>query len=315
MILALSTRWNAYRHASGEAMLEEIREAGFTAVELGYDLRLDLLPGVRQEVRRQAVRVVSLHNFCPVPVGAPQGHPELFQLADPDARLRRSAVQHTLRTAELAAELGAPHVVAHAGNVAMRNRTARLIALAQNGKRDTRRYERVKMRALAVREKKVRPHLDALNAALEEMLPTLDATGVSLALENLPSWEAVPSETEMEALCRRFDSPRLRYWHDFGHAQIRQNLGFIAHHHWLARLAPWLAGCHVHDVAAPACDHLMPPDGDIDFAAFQDCLRSDLPVVLEPAPGMAVEKIREALRFLSDRWPPAAASAGVRARA
>jgi hypothetical protein len=35
MIIALSTRWNASRHASGESMADEILEAGFDHVELG----------------------------------------------------------------------------------------------------------------------------------------------------------------------------------------------------------------------------------------------------------------------------------------
>jgi hypothetical protein len=44
------------------------------------------------------------------------------------------------------------------------------------------------------------------------------------------------------------NSPNLVYWHDCGHAQIKENLGFIHHALHLESLAPRLAGFHVHDV-------------------------------------------------------------------
>ena len=73
--LCLSTRWNAGRHLSGEAMLEEILALGLQQVELGYDLRLELVPGVKAMIASGAVKVRSVHNFCPVPIGAPRPHP------------------------------------------------------------------------------------------------------------------------------------------------------------------------------------------------------------------------------------------------
>ena len=68
-------------------------------------------------------------------------------------------------------------------------------------------------------------------------------------------WEALPTEVEMFELLREFGSRRLRYWHDMGHGQIRENMGFINQVRWLEKLQPHLAGMHVHDVARPACDH------------------------------------------------------------
>ena len=44
--LALSTCWNSYRHQDGYAMLKEIRQLGFPAVELGHAIRYSLWPGV-----------------------------------------------------------------------------------------------------------------------------------------------------------------------------------------------------------------------------------------------------------------------------
>jgi sugar phosphate isomerase/epimerase len=281
---------------------------GLDSVELGYDLTLDLVPGVRTMAAQGAVTVRSVHNFCPVPVGAPGGHPELFLMTSGDARVRNLAVQYTLRTAEFAAEVGATVVVAHAGRVEMRNLTPKLIALAESGRRYDPRYEKIRLKLMLKRERGVQKHLDRLCLCLDDVLPRLEALGVTLALENLPSWEAVPSEQEAETLLRRYASPRLAYWHDIGHGRVRENLGFIDQRHWLARLGPHLAGVHVHDVAGPAADHLMPPRGEIDFRAFQTLLQPDTVRVIEPAPGTPEPDIREAVRVLAEAWsgtPPA----------
>ena len=48
MQLSVSTHWNTFRHATGESMIEEILELGVDAVELGYDLRIDMVAGVKK---------------------------------------------------------------------------------------------------------------------------------------------------------------------------------------------------------------------------------------------------------------------------
>jgi len=289
--LALSTHWNAFRHTSAEALVDEIRSLGFEAVELGYDLTADLAVDLPRLVERGAVRVVSVHNFCPVPAGAPRGHPELFHLADPVAKARDSAVQLTLNTIRFAAEVGAHAVVVHCGNVSLRPRTTDLIAMAEAGRRHSERYEKIRLKMLVRRDKRAGRYLDALQRSLEALLPELEAARVRLCIENLPSWESIPTEQEMERLLDGFDSPWIRAWHDIGHGRIRENLGFINHLHWFRRLGGRLAGMHLHDVAPPARDHLMPPAGEIDYRSFQSGVRADTVRVLEPAPGTPAEEL------------------------
>ncbi len=298
----LTTRWNAGRHTRGEAMIQEILDLGFDHVELGYDLRMDLVPGVQQMVRDRAVKVESLHNFCPVPVGAPQGHPELFAFTSTDSRVRDGAVQHTSRTIRFAAEVGAKVVIIHAGHVEMGRFTEKLLTLYEQGQRDSPAYNRLKMKMQIVREKKAKRHLDYLYQGLEKLIPVLKEAGIQLALENLPNWEAIPSELEMEALLKQFNSPHLRYWHDIGHAQIRESLGLINQHRWIERLAPFMAGIHIHDVLPPAQDHLMPPLGKMDFGRMARFGTMNLVRVIEPAPNTPGENIVEALQFLRQTW-------------
>jgi sugar phosphate isomerase/epimerase len=308
MNFALSTHWNAARHADGEALVQEILEMGFSHVELGYDLRLELVDGVRRMAAQKAVTVDSLHNYCPVPLGASRGSPELYTMASPNPRERELAVQHTTRTIEFAAEVGARFVVTHAGNVEMDRYSKQLYDLVVAGHQFSPRYESLKLKLQLQREKKAPKQIEFLYAGIAQLLPVLEASNVALAFENLPTWESIPTEIELEELFRHFNSPCLRYWHDIGHGQIRQNMGFINQERWLQRLQPYLGGMHVHDVAPPATDHVMPPRGQIDFQRFQSIGASDIVRVIEPSQRTPREEVVEALAFLQSCWGPQAAS-------
>lgn len=300
--LSISTRWNAGRHASGEAMLEEILGLGLGIAELGYDLRAELIPGVKSMLASGAIRIDSVHNFCPVPIGAPRPHPELYTPASSDRREREYAVVHISRTLRFAAEVGARVVVCHSGNVDMPKFSFDLVRMASRGEQFGEPYETLKLKAQIIRDKKAPKQIDYLSESLEKLLPVVAETGVHLALENLPTWEAIPSELEAEKLMKRFHGSGIRLWWDIGHAQIRENLGFINASRWLRRLAPHLAGMHVHDVAPPGQDHIMPPRGKVDFPALAEFARTDMVRVLEPAPDTEAAHIVRAIEYLRETW-------------
>ncbi len=309
--LALSTHWNARRHKDGAALADEILSLGFTRVELGYDLTRDLIPGLQQRVREGALRVVSVHNYCPVPMGAPRGGPEIFTFTDPDPARRKLAVEHTERTLRFAAEMGAGVVVAHGGYI--RHWRAWMPRLFLALERDPFGAEAEKWRARIERrrERRARRALDALRACVERLMPTLEKTGVILALENLPSWEAVPTENECRELIEALRTSRLGYWHDTGHGRIRENCGFTNHAKLFERLLPYLAGMHLHDVRFPATDHVLPPVADgLDFADFAAAAKLPIPKVIEPMPGAPAEEIRRAAEHIARRWSAVRAGEG-----
>jgi len=302
MIVSLSTRWNAGRHERGETMLEEIRTLGFSHVELGYDLTPNLVPGVQAEVKAGTIAVTSLHAYCPVPAGLPFTSPEPFTLASNDTTIRASAAHYLQNTIRFAAELGAGAVVLHAGNVECRVMTPKLIELCAQGRQYDDEYEKLRMKMIIAREKAAPTQLAHLYAGLEKILPLLEETRRILALELLPSWEAIPTEIELEKLLQHFNSPWLRAWHDLGHGQVRENLGLTNHVRWVRRLQPWLAGMHIHDVQPPASDHLMPPNGTIDFQLFREVGRGPIVRVLEPAPRTPPETVVAGLAFIKNAW-------------
>lgn len=299
---ALSTRWNATRHTSGRKLIEEILDLGFSCVELGYDLRVDLVPGVMEMFKSNSVQIVSLHNFCPLPVGAVRAHPEIYTFTDDDPRMRECAIEHTIRTIRFAAEVGAKTVIAHAGHVPGIHYSRDLIALCEQSSRYTPEYETRLQKLRTARDRKAPVYINYLTACLDRLLPELANCGVTLALELLPTWEAVPTELEIENLMRQYNSPYVRCWYDVGHAQIRSNLGFVNSDRWRDRLEPWIAGFHLHDVNFPAQDHLMPPQGQVDFAPLKRLAESGRPLIFEPAPNTPSELVLGGKHFLDKIW-------------
>ncbi len=193
-------------------------------------------------------------------------------------------------------------VVLHAGRVPVQRAMRKLTDLAEAGRRQDPRYAHQLERLLELRDRRAPKVLDRLRVSLHELLPTFESLGLVLALENLPSWDAVPTEAEIVDLCEEFPVGTLRYWHDLGHGQVRENLGFIHHEAVAHRMAGLMAGMHVHDVQFPTRDHLMPPHGAIRFERFRELAARKIPLVLEPAPGTPPEAVREAVDFLRSIW-------------
>ena len=301
MIFSITTRWNARRHQTGETMIEELLGMGFDHVELGFDLSPNLVPGVLDMIKAGRVRVDSLHSFCPLPP-VPFPSPEPFTLSDPDPDVRANALHYLENTIRFAGETGARVVVAHAGNVAIRPLTPTLIDLVAAGRQYDEEFEKTRMKLLLAREKAAPVQLEYLYAGIEHLLPLLESTRCIMALELLPTWEAIPTEVEMEKLLTHFNSPWLRFWHDLGHGQIRENLGFINHARWLRRLSPWLAGMHIHDVLAPATDHVMPPGGTVKFELFREIARGDIIRVMEPAFAVTPDEIAAGMKLIRNAW-------------
>lgn len=305
MYFSLSTRWNACRHTTGEAMIEEILALGFKHVELGYDLTVLLVPGVRKMVNAGAICVDSVHAYCPIPSGLPYGHPELYNLLAPLTRARKNAIEHVVDTVHFAGEVGASTVVLHGGNISLGNMTQKLILLYEQEEQFSDKYDKIKTSLMMKREAKAKRNIEYLYDAVEQLIPVLEETGVNLAFENLPTWEAIPSESETFAMINHFKADCIKYWHDMGHGHVRQTLGFVSPIRWLEDLLPHLAGMHVHDVIKPAGDHIMPPSGEVDFAPYARFMNGDIPAVLEPYPGLPAEDITGAVKFLSSVWKEA----------
>ena len=69
---------------------------------------------------------------------------------------------------------------------------------------------------------------------------------------------------EMAELLNEVSGSLVGYWHDVGHAEVQQQLGFSLHEEWLSRFKGRMVGIHLHDVLGIS-DHQSPGKGDINW--------------------------------------------------
>ncbi len=299
---AFSTCWNSHRHTDGRAMLREIRDLGFEFVELSHGTRISLMPGILEAVAAGEMRISSLHNFCPLPMGVNHSAPNLYQFSDERPRQVELAERYTLKTLELAARLQAPLVVMHSGSIEMKNYTDKLLEMVADGEKESGKYKKLCQEADKKRADRKPEHFDRVIEAYKRILPVAEKLGVKLGVENRQALEELPIESDYAQLFRDLPSPSLAYWHDTGHAQIKANLGFLDHRQHLASLRDRLAGFHIHDVEFPGRDHCPPGSGGVDFAALAPLVRPWDIKVFEFSPSMKVEDARRGIAHIQELW-------------
>jgi sugar phosphate isomerase/epimerase len=309
MRFALSTNWNARRHTEGEALVDESLSLGFDALELGYHTTEALAEGIRRRVTSGAINVDSVHAYCPVPLSAPHGYPELYLLASTDDDERAMATILLKQTLEFAASMGARALVLHAGRFRLKSwfksyTTGTLVDALEDaeGDRAKPKFQKVMAKVLACRTQQITKIFDAFCLSLDTLLPAFEQANIKLCLENLPSVETFPDAREMSMLKERFTTPSLGYWHDMGHGQIRDFLGIENNLATAQALLPITGGIHIHDAQPLMDDHLLPGQGTIDWRSFAFYGSADLLRVFEPAPDTSPVALSSALRDLRKLW-------------
>ncbi|MDQ3198395.1 MAG: sugar phosphate isomerase/epimerase [Verrucomicrobiota bacterium] len=291
-MLSFSTCWNSSRHTAGDAMLREIKnKLGFELVELGHGIRISLMPGIQKMFDAGEVLFSSLHNFCPLPVEVMGASPDCYMFSAASGAERQRAVKQTLQTIDFAARLDAPFVVLHLGRVPIKPVTDPLIALAKAGEMYSRQYVRRKIDAVAKREAAAPAYLENVKECLKPIVEHAAAKNIRLGVEGRRGYEEIPSEREIPSLLDELDSPQVGYWHDFGHLQIKENLGFVDHEEWLRAIGPRTLGCHVQDCVWPAQDHQPPFAGSVQLEKLVPLLPASCLFVWEMSPRKTAEEI------------------------
>jgi len=299
---SFSTCWNSHRHTDGRAMLKEIRSLGFEWAELSHGIRVSLLPGINEAVEAGEIKISSLHNFCPLPMGVNHAAPNLYLFSSLDERERENAYKHSVKTIETAARLKAGVVVLHLGRIDMKEYTDKLLDLVQHGKKETAKYSKLCETVVEKREKKKEEYQEFANEMLDKLSTLATERGIKLGVENRQALEELPLDSDFELLLRQFDRPSIGYWHDCGHAQIKENLGFINHRMHLECMAPRLLGFHVHDVAFPGHDHRAPGAGTIDFAALKPLVKPEHIKVFELSPSLGLDDVVKGVALIRQLW-------------
>lgn len=312
MKFALSTNWCNRKYDSGEEIADKAIALGFEALELGFNTTDAQLSGFIKRLDR--IPVESVHAFCPVPLSAPDGSPELYSLASLDENERAMARIYLLKTIDTASDLGAKSIVLHAGRISLatffsKKRDSHLLRetlIAAKGDTLNPKYRKVLNSALSARNKRAAKITDIFLRELESIEPVLEKRSLALALENLPFLEGYPNEVETLDIVTRLSGSRVFAWYDTGHHRVREMHGWIddAAKEALEKLqdASLIRGMHINDVKDYYDDHFAPGGGGVDFAALSSMAAKAEHVVFEPKSHVSEENLSKSISSISSIW-------------
>ncbi|MCX5679864.1 MAG: sugar phosphate isomerase/epimerase [Candidatus Omnitrophica bacterium] len=295
-MLSLSASWNSASHSNGYGLIDEIKAAGFDTVELNFALTERMIDDVLAINKIGAIKVSSLHNICPLPkeAGVNEASPDYYSLASPDTEERRLAVAVTKNTIDWAAKFAARAVVLHAGRVQIKDGTRDLALLTG----DHRRFDDFKSYMIKDRERKKGVYLGNVIKSLGELIPYAKNRGISLGIENRYYYREIPIFEEFEEIFSHFKYWDLYYWHDVGHAEVFERLGFCRHKDLLERFADRLLGIHLHDIIGVMDDHKVPGLGTFDFSMLKSYLRKETIRVMEVHQPASIDEVRRGAEYL-----------------
>ncbi|MDP0491505.1 MAG: TIM barrel protein [Verrucomicrobiota bacterium JB023] len=304
---AFSTCWNNSRHTDGEAMVDEILELGFNELELSHGMTIAKLPGIQRAYEAGKFTCLGVHNYFPSPTEVMIDAPDAYEYTSFRPHERQRAMDMTFKTLEIAGQFKAKYLVLHMGSIPQmphKKWTGKLTAMVKEGEQDSPAYVKQKLKCVKKREKHAELYYSRAIAAIEELLEKAKEYDVILAIESRSRYEDVPSDREMLALQKHFaDEPHVRYWHDFGHIQLKHNLGLLDHADWLDKVQPYLYGAHVHDVEWPARDHRVPFTGTLDYDDLFTRFPDGCPMTWELSPTRKAEQIRDAFEIWKIKFP------------
>jgi len=303
MTLAISTSWNAYRFDDGEKLLFEISRLGFKAIELSFNLDSGMIEGITDSARRLKIDIVSLHNYCPIPDGLSRKEalPDYYSLASLGEEERFLAVKYAKRSIDTASRLGAKAVVLHCGRVEIPDYTRQLINLYNQGMNNSAEFMELKEKMSRARALEAAKFLSQALISIEELNTYAKAKDVLLGIETRFYHREIPDIDEIGIILDKFKNSQVYYWHDTGHAQLMENLGFLRHRDFLERYGERLIGVHLHDILG-CQDHLTPLEGKIDFTIIKPYLRQGTLKVIEAHQPATAEAIIKSRNFISQLY-------------
>lgn len=309
MDLSLSTSWNSFRHTRGEEIIQEIKNLGFLEIELSFDLTRGIVNDIYSCLKKNKIKVNSIHNYCPIPSGLKrfQALPDCYSLASLDEKERALALKYTKLTIKTAFKLGAKAVVLHCGRVETKDYTREIISLYDKGKIESEEFSVLKEKMNKERQEKSHTHLSKAIESLKELSEYARPFDIGLGVENRFYFREIPSFEEIGEILNYFrtfeESSNIFYWHDSGHAQLWENLGFSKHKDYLEAYQSRLLGVHLHDIRGGS-DHLAPLKGDFDFKLLKPYLKADTLKTLEAHHPATAEQIIAAKDFLTKIYGP-----------
>jgi sugar phosphate isomerase/epimerase len=302
MSLVLSTSWNASRHTDGLSLINEIKALGFEGVELSFNLTSAMVTDVEKLVREGSIRVPSVHNFCPIPEGVQReaALPDYYSMSSKDWDQRMHAVRQAKITIDTAVRLNSQAVVLHCGRVEIPDRMIDLIALFNKGQERSPTFAALRDGIISQRNEFKKAFLENTLRSLDELNAYAASRKIKLGVETRYYFREIPFLDEIKVILDNFKDSQVYYWHDTGHAQLMENLGFIAsHEEFLEQYGPRMLGVHLHDITG-CSDHKPPGTGQFDFSRIKGYISNSTIKVIEAHHPATGTQLRTAAKFLDN---------------
>lgn len=280
-------------------MLREMADLGFSHVELSHGIRITLVPGILRAIEEGVVKVSSTHNFCPLPMGIVQAAPNAFEPSRSQYQEHDQWLRHTKRSIDFAAQVGARVLVTHLGSVhffwtnpGLKLRYYRRAHPDVNVREDP-KYQKLLAKAVAKLRARMEPYWNQVRGSLEEIREYALGKQIAIGCENREKFEELPLDADFPALFDSLGNPHpCGYWHDTGHADLKQAMGLVDHRELLRQNADRLLGFHLHDVSE-GDDHQPIGLGQIDFTMVSEFWRPHHLLTLELGPRVTPQQVRD----------------------
>lgn len=296
--VALSTMWGVGRFPGLDDFFKNAHAIGFDRFELNHMVDSPMLRGIDL---KNGFRVASVHEPCPADVSTAALRDRDWLISAPDEDNRRQGVAMVKRSIDLAREVGASTIIVHPGRVNIDTAIeSRLYKLFREGKAVTLEYAEVKEQLVRARADRVEVNIAAVCKSLPELAEYARPFGIRLGLENRFHYHEIPLPDDLERLLDIGYADVIGYWHDVGHAQVIENLGFNSHREWLERFSSRIVGIHLHDVVGIG-DHRAAGTGNMDWEMVARYLPADALRTCEFQNNNSPEQVAAGVAFLVQR--------------
>jgi sugar phosphate isomerase/epimerase len=295
--VSLSTMWAKGRFSQMAEFAAKLRELGFTHVEPN---RL-VSPRMLAELLKTGVPISSIHSPCPTVLSSQGMDVDRLSLSSLDVSERMEAVSFARKTIDLAANVNARAIVLHMGEAPIDlSLQDRLHKLHDAGHAQTKKYGQIKERLVRQRASLARPYVDAAKKSLQELSKYTSQKGIMLGLETRFHFGEIPNTDEMAELLGEVSEGVAGYWHDTGHAEVQQELGFFSHEEWLSRFRDRIVGIHLHDIRGIS-DHHAPGKGNMNWEMIAKYLSRGVVKVCEIGEWNGEERMHGVVKFLQKK--------------
>ena len=211
------------------------------------------------------------------------------------------AVSFTQKTIDLAANVSARAIVLHMGEVPIDlSLQDRLYKLHDGGYAQTKEYSQAKDELVYQRISQAPPYLNAARKSLQELREYSHQKGIMLGVETRFHPNEIPNMDEMAELLSEVSESLVGYWHDVGHAEVQQQLGFSLHEEWLSRFKDRMVGIHLHDIRGTS-DHQAPGKGNMNWEMVAKYLPTGIVKVCEIGEWNDEEQMQGVVKFLQKK--------------